>query len=422
MCDLRGATQSSPESPLTSTKKNLRTGTSVWALYPAPRVTVLRHPRPRRVTSDVLLVGAGISGAVIGEMLSARGLRVAMVDRRGPVKGSTPASTALVQYEIDTPLLALVRKVGRDRAERAWRRTKLSLDGLAERTEELGIACDAVRRNSLYLSGNELSAKEIEEEAAARRAIGLETRFLEGAALRERFGFRRSGALLTFGNLAVNPRQMAAGYLKAMQARGGRIFAPETVTGIEEGARAIHAASDKDREFEAESIIFASGYERPTLVKSKTLGIVSTWAMATHPQPRRLWPEEVMIWEASSPYLYLRTTPDGRIICGGEDETVKDDEARDALTDKKIAAIRKKLHALVPGADTRPATAWSAFFGESRTGLPAIGLIPGHQRVYAAMGYGGNGITYSRVAAELLAARLLGERDPDEHVFAFGKT
>src|SRR6185295_14262207 len=104
MCDLRGATQSSPESPLTSTKKNLRTGTSVWALYPAPRVTVLRHPRPRRVTSDVLLVGAGISGAVIGEMLSARGLRVAMVDRRGPVKGSTPASTALVQYEIDTPL------------------------------------------------------------------------------------------------------------------------------------------------------------------------------------------------------------------------------------------------------------------------------------------------------------------------------
>jgi glycine/D-amino acid oxidase-like deaminating enzyme len=42
-----------------------------------------------------------------------------------------------------------------------------------------------------------------------------------------------------------------------------------------------------------------------------------------------------MIWEASDPYLYLRTTPDGRIICGGEDEDFSDEAARDRLLGRK---------------------------------------------------------------------------------------
>ena len=70
---------------------------------------------------------------------------------------------------------------------------------------------------------------------------------------------------------------------------------------------------------------------------------MSTYAIATRPQPRRLWPEDCFIWEAADPYLYLRSTPDGRVICGGEDEDFADDEARDALIPQKAAAIRRKL-------------------------------------------------------------------------------
>ena len=50
-----------------------------------------------------------------------------------------------------------------------------------------------------------------------------------------------------------------------------------------------------------------------------------------------------MIWEASDPYLYIRTTPDGRVICGGEDEDFADDEKRDALIPRKTATLRRKL-------------------------------------------------------------------------------
>jgi glycine/D-amino acid oxidase-like deaminating enzyme len=60
-----------------------------------------RHfPRAKRLTrdleTDILIVGAGISGALIAYALASEGYRVAVVDRRGPVMGSTPASTALL--------------------------------------------------------------------------------------------------------------------------------------------------------------------------------------------------------------------------------------------------------------------------------------------------------------------------------------
>ena len=396
-------------------KRKLRTGKSIWLAYPAPRVPLLRSPE--RVRSDVLVVGAGISGALIAEMLTAEGLNVAIVDRRGAVQGSTLASTALVQHEIDTPLIALRRMIGRDRADRAWQRSKLAVEALRHRTRELGIKCDAVARNALYLAGADLNSAALEEEGEARRAIGLESVHLDRRHLRGRFGLSRPGALLSFGNLAVNPRRLTAGYLNVAVSRGARIYAPDTIVDVESEGGDILVRSEKGRVYRATAIVYASGYEMPEAITPPSLRVVSTWAFATRPQPRRLWPEQAFIWEASDPYLYLRTTADGRVLCGGEDQAVADDEARDALTPIKIERIRRKLRKLFPDMDDRPATAWSAFFGSSNTGLAQIGRVPGHRHVFATMGYGGNGITFSRIAAELLTSAITGRRDSDIDVF-----
>ena len=88
------------------------------------------------------------------------------------------------------------------------------------------------------------------------------------------------------------------------------------------------------------------------------------------------------------------------------------------LIPKKIAAIARKLGKLLPDVDTEPAFAWAGCFGESATGLPAIGRIPGAARCFAVMGYGGNGITFSAIAAQLIQREILGLRDPDADLFA----
>lgn len=368
----------------------------------------------------MLVVGAGISGAMVADALSADGHEVVVVDRRGPMKGSTPATTALVQYEIDEPVTHLTRRIGTVDARRAWRRTHQAVQNLAARIGELGIDCALERRNSLYLAGNTLSAEDLKRECEARRLAGIETIYLTGGEVEARYGIAgRGGALVGYGNLEIEPVRLTAGFLKAAIGRGTRIHAPVEVTDFESSARQVRVLTAGGPEIVCSRLIFCSGYEFPRQVPRRNHRIISTWALATAPQPKRLWPERCFVWEASDPYLYMRTTPDGRVICGGEDEEFSDDDKRDALTETKIAAIRRKLGKMFPGLDTTPDFQWAANFGTSETGLPSIGLLPGEPRVHALMGYGGNGITYSRIGAELLRAALSGTADPDADLYAF---
>jgi glycine/D-amino acid oxidase-like deaminating enzyme len=145
---------------------------------------------------------------------------------------------------------------------------------------------------------------------------------------------------------------------------------------------------------------------------------VSTWAIATPPQPRRIWPGRALIWEASEPYLYLRATADGRVICGGEDEPFTDEARRDALIPAKAETIAAKLAALLPGVDPTAAFAWAGAFGTTPTGLPILRRLPRRPRIHSVLGYGGNGITFSRIAAEMIATELAGGKDRDSDVFA----
>ena len=59
------------------------------------------------VVSDVLIVGAGITGVLIAHACIGAGLNVVIVDRRKGANGSTSATTSMLQYEIDAPLYQL---------------------------------------------------------------------------------------------------------------------------------------------------------------------------------------------------------------------------------------------------------------------------------------------------------------------------
>lgn len=395
--------------------KDLRTGRSIWEQR---RATPIPHkPLKKDLETDVLVIGAGITGAMVADALRDTGLKVVVVDRRGPAKGSTTASTALVQYEIDTPLVKLARKIGGRDAARAWRRSRLAVDELAARLRELGVP-DAAGRDTLYLAGDVLDRDGLAREHAARRAAGLASRFLDRKELGERFGIQRSAALLGYGNLAIDPRRTTLALLKAASAQNTKIFCPVEIVDIDAKRNAVTAVAANGRSIHCRHLVFATGYEVPKRVPNKGHQIVSTWAIATVPQ-RRLWPEQCMIWEAADPYLYIRTTPDGRILCGGEDEDFSDEAARDALLTRKTATLRRKLGRLIRGANTTVEFAWTGSFGASATGLPMIGRIPGMPCCWAALGYGGNGTTYSRIAADIIASALTGQTDADADLYDF---
>ncbi|MBZ9740069.1 MULTISPECIES: NAD(P)/FAD-dependent oxidoreductase [unclassified Mesorhizobium] len=398
-------------------KLDLTTGRPVWSAYRAPAVPT--GSLTRDVKTDVLIVGMGISGAMMAEALTADGHAVICIDRRGPLKGSTAATTALVQFEIDQPLSTLSRMIGKAPAEQAWRRSRLAVSNLAARIAELGINCGMSRSHSLYLAGTVLGPLELREEAEARRQAGIAATYLPPQPLAEAFGIDRAGAILSHGNVALDPRKLTAGLLLKALERKARLYAPVEATVIRDSANEVIVATRDGPTITARHVVLATGYELIDIVPAAAHQIISTWAIATCPQPRKLWPGAAFIWEASDPYLYVRATADGRVVCGGEDEDFADETQRDELITTKSARIAEKLGRLLPHLDTRPEFAWTGSFGTTTTGLPYIGAIPRHPRIHAVMGYGGNGITFSRIASEIVSASIGGLEDTDASLFTF---
>ena len=146
---------------------------------------------------------------------------------------------------------------------------------------------------------------------------------------------------------------------------------------------------------------------------------ISSWALASEPRTRRpTWLRDMLVWEGSDPYLYFRMGGDGRLIVGGEDEesaTAHEDEAK---LKRKCETIAAKLRDLLPDLDFDIDYAWAGAFGESATGLPQIGPVEGMDHVQAVMGFGGNGITYSVIASQIVGRAVRGETDPDADLFA----
>jgi glycine/D-amino acid oxidase-like deaminating enzyme len=397
--------------------RNLRSGYPVWQSRRAPVVATAQLSRD--ITADVLIIGAGITGAVLADALVSAGLEVAMVDKRGLARGSTMASTALVQYEIDTPLITLMRKIGKGNATRAWRRSCLAVAALAGRLEELG-GLDVVRRNSIYLAGNLLNGEELEAEHEARRAAGLPSRLLKRRALDEELGIARAAAIMTYGNLVIDPRKSALALLQAASARGARIFTPMEITKVAPSRSGVMVSAANGCRIHCSQLVFATGYELPHGVPRRHHKITSTWAIATVPQRRQqLWPGECCIWEASDPYLYVRTTREGRVICGGEDAEFSDSGDRKALLATKTKILQRKLGRLLPKLNTTVDYAWTGAFGETTTGLPIIGPVPDMPNSWVALGYGGNGTTYAAIAADVIVGGIVGRPDIDADLYGF---
>ncbi len=399
--------------PLTE-QHDLRGGTTTWVedAWDVP------PPDPLPDTStDIAIIGAGIMGSVLAERLSAEGHSVLMLDRRPPGMGSTAASTAELMWAMDVPMSALAAQIGEQGAAQRWVRVYRAVRDFADRIDMLALDCDRIDRATVYLEGKELDADGLREEAALHAAHGLPSLFLDSAAIQQRFGITPRAAIVSTGGFEVDPVKLAHGLLNIARKRGARLGYPVDVTSITEQGDGVALALDHGRQVVAKNVILAGGYERAPLFLPPEFSLLSTFVMAKAPGAAPLWRENAMIWEASNPYLYIRTDADGRIISGGEDEDFSDARHRDALIGEKAGTIAAKTGALLGREPLAVDRAWAATFGSSPDGLPAIGKATNMDRVWLSAGFGGNGIAFAALASELFASAFSGHDDPDAICF-----
>jgi glycine/D-amino acid oxidase-like deaminating enzyme len=317
----------------------------------------------------------------------------------------------MLLWEIDRPLTALSEAYGVERAARAWRASLRAVSGLKALVKSLGIPCELRDRNSVYLASG-ADGKQLLREHELRRRVGLPGEFLDRGLLLENFGFARAAAIVSPGAADCDPLQLSRGLLRVAAARGARLFDGEAVTFDPAGSR-VTTGLENGREIGSRFVVLATGYVMPDIVRASIHRVSSSWAIATRTQPQAIWNGGALIWEDAEHYHYARTTRAGRIIIGGEDsEEVIEPEERDRRIGQKSRLLSEKLAALWPAADPESEFRWAGTFDTSRDGLPLIGPVTGAKSVFAAYGYGGNGITFSFLAAQLLGDLIAGSTSP----------
>jgi glycine/D-amino acid oxidase-like deaminating enzyme len=168
----------------------------------------------------------------------------------------------------------------------------------------------------------------------------------------------------------------------------------------------------------ARGIVFAIGYEVPQNLRKALVSLNSTYCLATHILDQLPgWEDQCLVWESARPYSYLRTTEDQRIIIGGADLPFRDSATRDRLLPARIRRLEARLLKLLPKLKAETAFAWGGTFGETKDGLPYIGGLERYPRSFFALGYGGNGITFGAIAADILRQLCRGRGHPDAHLF-----
>jgi glycine/D-amino acid oxidase-like deaminating enzyme len=252
--------------------------------------------------------------------------------------------------------------------------------------------------------------------------VGFDVEFLSAPQIVGRFGFSRPAAILSQKAAQIDPFQLNQRLL-ARAIRGGlRLFTRTELAGYEVAGDGIIARTTSGPRIRARHLVYATGYEAAGMIDPKLAHAQISYAIVSQPQMKRNDPyERPLIWEAADTYLYLRTTSDQRDMIGGEDDHDLTHLGNVDRVDQKRRMLEARFHEFYPDRDFNTAAAWAGVFETTPNGLPYIGPHRRFPHALFSLGYGGNGITFSVIAADLLRDQILGKPNPDATIFRFDR-
>lgn len=377
----------------------------------------------KNIDTHVAIIGAGISGALVRYHLINAGIDCVTIDARTIGLGSTSASTSLLQYEIDVPLYELSNKIGKEKAERAYQLCSEAIDKIGKIVKDRGVDYFE-KKKSLFYAAYKKDVKWLKEEYEARKAAGFKVRYLEADELMKEFGFEGYGAILSEQAAQTNAYMLTHCLLQHKHKKGkaNDIFDRTEITDIKHNKDGVVLKTESGYTITAKKLVYATGYEVVDFIDKKIVDLLSTYAVISEQYNERdFWKDDVLIWNTADPYLYMRTTPDNRVLVGGRDVDFSDPNKRDKLMKQKTKQLTADVNEMFPHLKFKPEFAWTGTFGSTKDGLPYIGPYDKLPNSYFALGFGGNGITFSLIAAEIITDLILGKENKDLELFSFDR-
>lgn len=368
---------------------------------------------------DVLIIGGGITGAITAYFLAKEGFDVIVAEKNIIGFGSTLATSALLEYQLDLNMYKLEKMLGENTAKKIYKLCLNAIDKIEKINCEFEKNTGFKRQDSLYYSNKFMQKSNMSKEYSIRKKAGFDTLFLE-----KHNTINLNSAILTKNASAVlNPYEFTQNLFEYLESfENVKVYENTEIVNVMPRYENVICKTNNDFEILAENVIFTSGINTLKYLNVPT-DIYQKFIIVTRPIEKiKNMNVNFTARDTAEPYHNIRFTNDGRIIFSGEDVKLNDRR----LDEKYISSIAKskykKLYSTMertfPGVDEIDIEfAFNGTCPITKDTLPLIDEIPNMPNCFCNLGFGTNGILYSVIGADILKDAIKGFYTKDMYMF-----
>ncbi|WP_158744453.1 FAD-binding oxidoreductase [Acidisphaera sp. L21] len=372
--------------------------------------------------ADVVVVGAGISGAATAYNLAMSGVSVTLIDRWGPAAMASGWT------------LAGVRQSGRHAAELPLAQAAVAdWEGLAE---TLDAPTHYTQQGNLRLARTEAHLAQLTAMVAGQRDAGLDLVMLDQAALHDRAPAIAPdvlGASFCATDGHADPHATVAAFVAAAERAGAVLRFGEAVVAIETEAGRVSAVRTTGGRIACGGVVLATGVMGNALLAPLGLSVPMVPRAVTLLRTAPVAPVLAQVVGIADASCAGRQEVDGRFRFTGagapftgtldfpQGAWIGDRRVGPRLMPKvgDVARIAQMFGALVPATlDATLDESWVGLIDSTPDALPVIeapAAVPG---LVLGMGFSGHGFCLGPVTGRILAA-LAREEPPNLPIDAF---
>lgn len=377
-------------------------------------------------TTDVVVIGAGLTGCATAYALAQAGLKVIVLDAETVASGATARAMGTILPTPDVSYAVATKSAGARPAKVFFTEVRRSAKDFAAVLKKLRISCELTPSELLINAPFTNDAAVLKKEVAARKAAKLDATWVAPVTSREALVTETQGAMRLKECATIDPVKAARGFADAAIKKGVRIieharvkkttFTRKTVTVVLDGATitstgVVVATGEPGKVFHQlqRHVRATRGY----MVVTEPL----TAAMRTAAGPRA-----TLYTEATESPRWLRWLPDGRAMFTG----LGGPEPAAALQDKAVVQrtnqLMYELSLRYPDiSGLPPAFGWDLPVVTTADGLPWIGPHRNYPFHFFAMALGWHGESCAWLAAQAAVRHFTGKATKDDALLGFAR-
>lgn len=379
------------------------------------RQTVEEVDRPQlkgAVEADVVVIGGGITGVDTAYVLSTEGKKV-VLSEKDEIRGhATAHTTAFLTYIIDTDLHDMVKIFGKEKSKLVYESHRTAIDEIERIINEEKIDCEFKRVPNYIFAVAEKDFEDLEEDVKLANEFGFELATYED----DKLTFNNEGYVLVPHQAKFHPLKYVFGLQKKAEERGAEFYEHTEAQEIEQQEDGTVLVKTDSGSIKAQHVVIATydPFNHPKELFAHKGPYTSYILHIEFPKGRL---EEGIYEDTNNPYNYFRIDPQekfDRMILGGADhrEEIKMDP------EKNFEALRDYFNTTFPDVELKEVNKWYGPILEPIDGLAYIGRFNEKKpNQLVAMGFSGNGMTYSMISALLFRDMIIGKENSWEELY-----